>query len=77
MAFGEVRRLVSGEAKGAHFATVLFMGPLAALAILGLRELRLVSPTPIWLIPVILVGGQMLTTATGLWWNGHQSRGRW
>ncbi len=63
MAFERLRRLVSGEAKGVHFAAVLFMGPLAAVAILALRELHLVAPSPIWLIPLILVGGQLVTTA--------------
>jgi hypothetical protein len=53
-----------------HFAAVLFMGPIAATAILGLREIHLVSRTPIWLIPLILVGGQVLTTASGFWWDG-------
>ena len=53
---------------------MLCMGPLAAVAILALRELHLVARTPIWLIPLILVGGQLLTTAAGLWWD--RSRGR-
>jgi hypothetical protein len=56
MANGRLRRLVSGEARGAHFAAMLCMGPLAAVAILALRELHLVARTPIWLIPLILVG---------------------
>ncbi len=56
---------------------MLFMGPLAAVAILGLRWLDLVIQTPIWLIPLILVGGQLFTTATGFWWGGSpQSRVR-
>ena len=60
-----------------HFAAVLFMGPVAAVAILGLREIRLVARSPAWLIPVILVGGQLLTTACGFWWDGSpQSRVR-
>ncbi|HVA06804.1 MAG TPA: diguanylate cyclase, partial [Acidimicrobiales bacterium] len=74
MAIGRLRRLVSGEAKGAHFAAMLCMGPLAAVAILALRELHLVARTPIWLIPVILVGGQLLTTTAGLWWDRSQGR---
>ncbi|HXQ60861.1 MAG TPA: EAL domain-containing protein [Acidimicrobiales bacterium] len=74
MAFGRLRRLVSGEAKGAHFAEALFMGPLAAVAILALRGMHLVARTPIWLIPLILVGGQLITTATGLWWDKCQNR---
>ena len=69
MAFGRLRRLVSGEAKGTHFAAMLFMGPLAAIAILGLRQLHLVARSPIWLIPVILVVGQLASTATGFWWD--------
>jgi diguanylate cyclase (GGDEF)-like protein/PAS domain S-box-containing protein len=61
---------VSRETHGAHFAAVLFMGPVAAVAILGLREIHLVARSPVWLIPVILVGGQLLTTACGFWWDG-------
>lgn len=74
MAIGRLRRLVSGEARGAHFAAMLCMGPLAAVAILALRELHLVARTPIWLIPLILVGGQLLTTAAGLWWDRSHGR---
>jgi len=74
MRFARLRGLVSGQATGVHFAAVIFMGPLAALAILALRELHLVSPTPIWLIPVILVVGQLITTATGLWRNASPNR---
>jgi diguanylate cyclase (GGDEF)-like protein/PAS domain S-box-containing protein len=74
MAFARLRQIVSGEAKGAHFTEALYMGPLAAIAILGLRELHLVAPTPIWLIPLILVGGQLITTATGLWWDRSKNR---
>ncbi len=53
-----------------HFAAMFFMGPLAAVAIVGLREIHLVARTPLWLIPAILVGGQMLTTTAGFWWDG-------
>jgi diguanylate cyclase (GGDEF)-like protein/PAS domain S-box-containing protein len=53
-----------------HFAAMFFMGPLAAVAIVGLREVHLVARTPLWLIPAILVGGQMLTTTAGFWWDG-------
>jgi diguanylate cyclase (GGDEF)-like protein/PAS domain S-box-containing protein len=74
MAFRRLRRLVSGETKGVHFAAVLFMGPLAAVAILALRQLDLVTRTPIWLIPVILVGGQLVTTTAGLWWDRSHNR---
>ncbi|HEY5171849.1 MAG TPA: EAL domain-containing protein [Acidimicrobiia bacterium] len=73
MAFGRLRRLVSGESQGLHFAAVLFMAPLAAVAIVALREMHLVSRSPIWLFPLILVGGQLLTTASGFWWE--QTRG--
>ncbi|MGO9875805.1 MAG: putative bifunctional diguanylate cyclase/phosphodiesterase [Acidimicrobiia bacterium] len=60
-----------------HFAAMFFMGPVAAVAILGLREVHLVARSPIWLIPVILVAGQLLTTASGFWWDGSpQSRVR-
>jgi diguanylate cyclase (GGDEF)-like protein/PAS domain S-box-containing protein len=61
---------VSREAHGVHFAAVFFMGPVAAVAILGFREIHLVARSPVWLIPVILVGGQLLTTACGFWWDG-------
>ena len=54
------------DGRGVHFAAVVFMGPLAALAIMALRQIHLVSQSPIWVIPLILVGGQLLTTATGV-----------
>jgi len=60
---------MSREAMGVHFVSVLFMGPLAALAIAALREVNLVARTPVWLIPVILVGGQLVTTTCGFWWD--------
>ena len=66
----------SGEAKGVHFAEMLFMGPLAAVAILVLRQFHLVVPSPIWLIPVILVVGQLASTATGFWWDESQTQPR-
>jgi diguanylate cyclase (GGDEF)-like protein/PAS domain S-box-containing protein len=66
---GRLRQAVSRDAVGVHFMSVLFMGPLAALAIAALREVNLVAPTPVWLIPAILVGGQLLTTACGFWWD--------
>ena len=67
--FGRFRRFLRGV-NGMHFAAMFFMGPLAAVAIVGLREIHLVAPTPLWLIPAILVGGQMLTTTAGFWWDG-------
>jgi diguanylate cyclase (GGDEF)-like protein/PAS domain S-box-containing protein len=74
--FDRLRRLVSGETKGLHFAAVLFMGPLAAVAIVALRALHLVAPSPIWLIPLILVGGQLVATSAGIWRNQSPSRVR-
>jgi diguanylate cyclase (GGDEF)-like protein/PAS domain S-box-containing protein len=74
MSSGRLRRLLSGETKGTHFAEMFFMGPLAAVAILALRQLHLVTPSPIWLIPLILVGGQLASTATGFWWDRSQNR---
>jgi diguanylate cyclase (GGDEF)-like protein/PAS domain S-box-containing protein len=67
--FGRIRRFVSRDARGVHFAAVLFMGPVAAIAIFGLREIHLVARSPIWLIPLILVAGQLFTTASGFWWD--------
>ncbi len=69
MDLGGVRRLISGEARGAHFAEMLFMGPLAAVAILALQQVHFVSPSPLWLIPVILVVGQLASSAAGFWWD--------
>jgi diguanylate cyclase (GGDEF)-like protein/PAS domain S-box-containing protein len=64
-----LRHAFSRQYLGVHFASVLFMGPVAALAIAALRELNLVAQTPVWLIPAILVGGQLLTIACGFWWD--------
>ncbi len=52
------------------------MGPLAAVAILGLRELHLVAPSPIWLIPLILVVGQVICMTAGIWRHRSPSRVR-
>ncbi len=76
MALGGLRRYVSAEVLGGNFAAILFMGPIAAVAIMGLGALHLVAPTPIWLVPVILVGGQLLTAATGTLWNQARTRAR-
>ena len=76
MAFQWLRRLTSGEARGAHFAAMLFMGPVAAIAILVLLQFHLVAPSPIWLIPMILVLGQLASTATGFWWDKAQTQPR-
>ena len=58
-----------GRGRGSHFADMLFMGPLAAVAILALRQMHLVAPTPIWLIPLILVGGQLADHRGWFWWD--------
>ena len=68
MWFSRVRSLASDN-RSKHFESVLFMGPLAAGAILLLRPIHMVAPTPLWVIPLFLVGGQVLTTACGLWWE--------
>jgi len=74
MTLQRLRRL--RERRGAHFAEFLLMGPLAGGAILALREIHLVSRTPVWLIPLILVSGQLLTNACSAWWNRSPSRFR-
>jgi diguanylate cyclase (GGDEF)-like protein/PAS domain S-box-containing protein len=74
MVWGRLRRFVSADARGVHFAAVLFMGPCAAAAIVALRSVHLVAWTPIWLIPCLLVCGQSLTTATGWWWDRRPNR---
>ena len=51
-----------------HFATMVVMGPLAAVAIMGLRAMGLVSPSPLLFIPLVLVGGQILTNSCDAWW---------
>ena len=48
---------------------MLFMGPLAAVAILALQQVHFVSPSPFWLIPVMLVVGQLASSAAGFWWD--------
>jgi diguanylate cyclase (GGDEF)-like protein/PAS domain S-box-containing protein len=69
-----MRRLISGEARGAHFAEMLFMGPLAAVAILVLQRFHFVSPSPWWVIPLMLVVGQLASTASGFWWDRSHAR---
>jgi diguanylate cyclase (GGDEF)-like protein/PAS domain S-box-containing protein len=69
MDLGGLRRVIREEARGAHFAEMLIMGPLAALAILALQQLDFVSPSPFWLIPLILVVGQLASMASGFWWD--------
>ena len=72
MVLERLRRLAS--TRGPHFAEFLLMGPFAAVAILALRQIHLVARTPIWLIPLILVCGQFLTNACGVWWARSPSR---
>ncbi len=76
MELGGVRRLVSKEARGADFAEMLIMAPLAAVALVALQEVHFVSPSPIWLIPVLLVVGQVASTASGFWWDRAHTRVR-
>ncbi len=71
-----LRRAISAQFKGAHWAAVIFMGPLAAAAILVLREFNLVAHSPLWLIPLLLVGGQFLTMVTGGLWGASPTRPR-
>jgi diguanylate cyclase (GGDEF)-like protein/PAS domain S-box-containing protein len=76
MVLRRLRALTSGEARGLHFAAVLVMAPLAAVAILALRQVHLVSPSPIWLIPAILVCGQVVTISCGAGWDRSPGRVR-
>jgi diguanylate cyclase (GGDEF)-like protein/PAS domain S-box-containing protein len=76
MAFERLHSRLWGESSGVHFAAVLLMPPAAAAAIVVLQQLDLVSPSPIWLIPLILGVGQVVTLTTGIWWSRDQSRAR-
>ncbi|MEP6625904.1 MAG: PAS domain S-box protein, partial [Acidimicrobiia bacterium] len=60
--------------RGEHFYSVLFMAPSAAIAILALREIGLVSNTPVWLIPILLVGGEVLAIGCDAWWRRSPGR---
>jgi diguanylate cyclase (GGDEF)-like protein/PAS domain S-box-containing protein len=53
---------------------MLGMGPASAVAIAGLRWVGLVSPSPFWLIPLILVGGQATTILCDFGWTTWPSR---
>lgn len=53
---------------------MLCMGPVSGAAIAGLRSVGLVAPSPFWLIPVILVVGQIISTITDLAWKTWPSR---
>jgi diguanylate cyclase (GGDEF)-like protein/PAS domain S-box-containing protein len=57
-----------------RFLALLGMGPASAVAIAGLRSVGLVSATPFWLIPLILVGGQMTTIMADLAWTTWRTR---
>ena len=54
---------------------MLCMGPLAAVAIALLDAAGLVAPEPIWLIPVIIVVGQIMCTIVDLVWRSSPTRG--
>ncbi len=57
-----------------HIVTMMLMGPLAVVAILFLRRLGLVTPSPLWLVPTVLVVGQAGSTACDVWWRRSPSR---
>jgi diguanylate cyclase (GGDEF)-like protein/PAS domain S-box-containing protein len=76
MHFRRLRAFVAAYLPGSYFFAVVAMGPLAAVAILLLREVDLAAPTPIWVIPLLLVCGQMLTTLAGAWATRAPSRFR-
>ena len=57
-----------------HIVTMMLMGPLAVVAILFLRRLGLVTPSPLWLVPTVLVVGQVGSTACDVWWRRSPSR---
>jgi len=57
-----------------HVVTMMFMGPLAIVAILLLRRLGLITPSPLWLVPTVLVVGQVVSTICDLWWRKSPSR---
>ena len=62
---------------GAHFAEMLFMGPLAAVALVALQQVHFVAPSPIWLIPVLLVVRAVgLHGHRGFWWDRSHTRVR-
>jgi diguanylate cyclase (GGDEF)-like protein/PAS domain S-box-containing protein len=69
--------LIRLQTQRRHFVAVLVMGPLAALAIVVLREWRLVSPTPVWLVPLLVCGGQVVSTSCDLLWRRSPTRMRW
>ncbi|MGQ0831291.1 MAG: putative bifunctional diguanylate cyclase/phosphodiesterase [Microthrixaceae bacterium] len=74
MVNGRFRRVAAREMRGTHFVAMLCMGPIAGVAITGLREIGLVAPSPVWLIPVLVVGGQAVSTMAHLAWQTWQTR---
>lgn len=48
---------------------MLCMAPIATIAIMGLQRVHLVAPSPIWVIPSILLVGQTVSTVVDLRWR--------
>jgi diguanylate cyclase (GGDEF)-like protein/PAS domain S-box-containing protein len=67
-------RVAAREMRGTHFVAMLCMGPVAGAAIAGLREIGLVAPSPVWLIPALVVGGQVVSTMAHLAWQTWRTR---
>jgi diguanylate cyclase (GGDEF)-like protein/PAS domain S-box-containing protein len=65
--------MVSQHLPGTYFLAVAAMGPAAAVTIMLLSAVHLAAATPLWVIPTILVGGQVLTTISGVWWTRSKS----
>ena len=55
-----------GRNEGSAFRRGAVDAPTGGRCHPGLRQLHLVSPSPIWLIPLILGVGQLVTTTTGV-----------
>jgi diguanylate cyclase (GGDEF)-like protein/PAS domain S-box-containing protein len=66
--------VVARSLRHPRFVAMLGMGPASAVVIAGLRSVGLVAPSPFWLIPVILVLGQITTTFTDLAWTTWPTR---
>jgi diguanylate cyclase (GGDEF)-like protein/PAS domain S-box-containing protein len=73
MPLRRLRTAIAHELPGTYFFAVAAMGPAAVVAILALREVHWVAPTPLWVVPTILIGGQIATTLTGVWWQRSES----
>src|SRR5437764_7964616 len=74
MSFRRFRATLSRHLPGTYFFAVAAMGPAAMVAIIALREVHLVAATPFWIVPTVLVGGQLFTTMSGVWWTRSPSR---